>query len=280
MKCYLCDKNEYEEYCKVGKTKILKCINCGFVQMEDREFSPNEIYGPEYFTHSKYKDREALKKEHKRRKNIIGKYITNGSNIIDIGCASGEFVNFIKESYNVYGNDFSEFAIKEAKRNNEEIKNHFFCGAIDESGLELESFDAICMWDVIEHLREPKEMINNLYKYIKKGGYMIISTPNVGSFFAKITGNKWPFMTPPEHLSFFDKNTLTNLFTSNGKWEVMEWSTKGKWANVGFILYKIKRVCPKLMPKFLISIFQNTIFRYLRIYVPTGDIQYIVVRKI
>lgn len=61
--------------------------------------------------------------------------------------------------------------------------------------------------------------------------------------------------------------------------EIVEWSSKGKWANVGFILYKFNRVSDIKIPDKIINIFQTTFLSKWNIYVPTGDIQYVVLKK-
>ena len=87
-------------------------------------------------------------------------------------------------------------------------------------------------------------------------------------------------MTPPEHLSFFSKRSFQELFKEEqSSLEIVKWKTQGKKANIGFIFYKIKRIVPALVPKAIINLFSKGIFRNLSVCVPTGDIQYLVVRK-
>lgn len=91
-------------------------------------------------------------------------------------------------------------------------------------------------------------------------------------------GKYWHFMTPPEHLSFFNQNSMEFLFQGKHKTEIVEWKTLGKKVNIGFLLYKINRIVP-LVPSFLLKLFDNKRLSSLSIYVPTADIQYVVIRK-
>lgn len=140
-------------------------------------------------------------------------------------------------------------------------------------------YDAICMWDVIEHIDDPKNAIENLKGLVKSNGYIFISTPNIGAVFSKIMKSKWPFMTPPEHMSFFDKKSMLRL-ARECNLEVIESRSKGKWANLGFVFYKMNRIVPNFIPECVINSFKKGILSKINIYVPTGDIQYVVLRKL
>lgn len=61
--------------------------------------------------------------------------------------------------------------------------------------------------------------------------------------------------------------------------EIVEWKSKGKWANVGFILYKFNRVSNIKIPDRIIKIFQRGFLSKLKVYVPTCDVQYVVMKN-
>lgn len=279
--CRVCHSSELVLKFTIKHCKLERCKNCGFVQVANkpREEQLNEIYSESYFSHSKYQDLKALAKEDERRFKIIQKYIPAGtSRILDAGCAGGEFISYVKGSYEMWGVDLSTYAIEKAKAKNPELKQRLFAGYIEHQNFEADFFDGIVLWDVIEHVWEPRETIEQLLKYIKPGGYLLISTPNIGASFAKVMGKYWPFMTPPEHLSFLTKKSFTVALEGlNAK--VVSWRSKGKWANIGFILYKIRRIAPVMMPEVLIRLFQKGLLKKLSAYVPTGDVQYISIRK-
>ena len=66
------------------------------------------------------------------------------------------------------------------------------------------------MFDTIEHIWNPREVITRLLDNIKPNGYLILSTPDAGSLTAKLLGKRWAFMTPPEHLSFSPIDVIGN----------------------------------------------------------------------
>lgn len=275
-KCRLC-KGNLQFLFKANNCKLLKCERCGFVQVLKEEGIPDYQYDKKYFISNKYKDSRALEKEHLRRKRKLVKYCEAGSMILDWGCATGEFVAYISGMFQAEGCDISEDAIDMAKEKYKETQSDF--KKISEIMAADNKYEAICLWDVIEHISEPLEFLLHLKGKLKRGGYLFISTPNIGAGFAKVLKSKWPFMTPPEHLSFFSRKSINKLAELMDM-EIIEWESKGKWANVGFILYKFNRVSNIKIPDKVIGVFQNTFLSKWNIYVPTCDVQYVVLKSV
>lgn len=273
-KCKLC-KGHLQFLFSANGCELAECVQCGFVQVIKNDEIQEYKYDKAYFTNSKYKDSNALWKEYSRRKKMLMKYCAAGSKILERGCATGEFVQFISDMYEADGEDISADAIVIAKDNYVRLKGNFWCI----TGKKYDKkYDAVCLWDVIEHISDPYESLLQLKAVMKKGGYLFISTPNIGAGFAKILKSKWPFMTPPEHLSFFSHKSIEKLAELLNM-DVIEWKSKGKWANVGFILYKFNRVSNIKIPNKVIQFFQTSFLSRWNIYVPTHDIQYVVLRN-
>ena len=273
MNCKICNSNNIQFLFSAKGCALKKCVDCHFVFVDplpsDEEI--NSIYENEYFDKGKYIDDFATIMEYKRRGNLISKCdVVKNSKILDFGCASGEFVNYLKNDYNIKGIDFSNNAIDIAKKKYFDIENSFYYyNQLEELD---DDFDIIVLWDVIEHVKYPLETILLLKQHLKKDGIIILSTPNIGASISKVMKSKWAFMTPPEHLCFFDKKSMNTMIEkTNGK--IDYWETKGKWVNLAFLFYKVKRIFPKLIPQFLID-FIKKYFNKISLYIPTNDIQY------
>lgn len=281
MACNICGNEVKLKFVAKG-FDFLQCQNCSFVQVD---FDPSKaelgnIYSDDYFTHAKYKDISTLNKENERRLSIAKKFLKDKSNkVLDAGCASGEFLAYAEGNYNFWGIDISEFAVNEAKKRIASMAHQLSFGLIEDQNYDENFFDGIVMWDVIEHIKDPLLTCKSLLKFIKPGGYLMVSTPNIGATFAEICGKYWPFITPPEHLSFFNKKSMIQLFEKELNASIKYRTSKGKWVNIGFLFYKLKRIFPKLVPKFVIKFFGLPVMEKLSIYVPTGDIQYLVIKK-
>jgi len=283
MKCRCCSSNHISHLYKLKESDLYKCEYCSFVQIEPRptDETLKKIYNPDYFSHNKYFDKKTQDNENRRRLNLLKKYIVPDSDkkILDFGCAGGEFISFTNSYYDMYGIDYSGFAVEKAREKLPHLKKKIFVEKSDYSYFEDNYFDAIVLWDVIEHIFDFKQTLTKILKSLKTGGFLFISTPNIGSFSSKIAGKHWAFMTPPEHLSFFSEKSIKYLFNYVHNCKLEYFSSKGKKVNVGFLLYKIKKKFPMLISSTIIKLFSKKAIRGWSVYVPTGDIIYTVLRK-
>jgi 2-polyprenyl-3-methyl-5-hydroxy-6-metoxy-1,4-benzoquinol methylase len=281
MTCRLCESTENKLLFLVKGYNIVKCANCGFVQVLDQpeQEQLDHLYEDSYFKSNKYRDTNTLNKELLRRLNLMRQYIpSTGACVLEAGCGTGEFISFAKNNYDMYGFDISEAAIKIAQERNPQLSMQLWAQKDEEYNLPAAFYDAICAWDVIEHLRNPVPTFQKLMKSLKPDGYLFISTPNIDAFVARKLGAYWAFMTPPEHLGFFNKKTMSFFAENHLHATLKDWHTRGKTVNVGFLLYKLGRVLP-IVPSRMLKLFQTHPLSRLAIYVPTGDIQYVVIQK-
>jgi len=280
--CRLCSSNDLEARYRINDVTVERCRSCGFVQVKDRPNQEDllELYSPTYFDHGKYSDTFALNKENDRRLALMQRQrLPRGARVLDAGCATGDFLSHAKHDYDMWGLDISEFAVREAQQKNPEIASQIRSGLVENQDYQEGFFDAIVMWDVLEHLWDPIESCRKLLWTLKPGGCLFISTPNVGSLAARLMGRYWAFMTVPEHLGFCNRSTMALLLRNRLHMELADWTSKGKWVNCGFLLYKVKRIFPHLVPQVSVELLRARPFRRLAIYVPSGDIQYAVARK-
>lgn len=148
----------------------------------------------------------------KNKYSIIEKNIDTKGNILDIGCGTGDFLEFCKsKKWNIHGIEPNKKAreISEKKINidinpNTSIKK-----------LPDESFDVITMWHVLEHRYDIIDTIKNLKRIIKPNGIIIIALPNYKSFDAKYYKRYWAAYDVPRHLFHFSRKTIDYIFQKN-----------------------------------------------------------------
>lgn len=100
-----------------------------------------------------------------------------GKKIIEFGCATGVVAKLLQGyGFDVCSTDISHYAVKLAKKNYPYIK--FSVHDMHKLFPKEKNFDAAIAFDVVEHLKNPELAIKNVYKILKKGGVLILSTPN------------------------------------------------------------------------------------------------------
>jgi hypothetical protein len=70
-----------------------------------------------------------------------------------------------------------------------------------------ELFDAVTMWDVLEHVTEPVDFLGRCRDLLKPGGYLFVKTPDISSLQARWMGERWPLLLA-EHLNYFNSKSM------------------------------------------------------------------------
>jgi hypothetical protein len=77
-------------------------------------------------------------------------------------------------------------------------------------------FDVITLWDVIEHMTDPKSAVRHVHDLLSNNGLIAINTVDSGSVPAKLLGKYWHLVVPPEHLEYFSRKSLVRLLEDAG----------------------------------------------------------------
>jgi SAM-dependent methyltransferase len=131
-----------------------------------------------------------------------------GATLLDVGCGNGDFLLKVQPlGWKATGLEFDPGAHAFASSRN----LHVVKGSVPGSGLPNESFDAITMHHVIEHVHDPRAVLIELFRLLKPGGTISLTTPNWCSYGANLYGRYWRGLEPPRHLVLFTPSTLVNL---------------------------------------------------------------------
>jgi len=142
--------------------------------------------------------------------------------VLEIGCACGATLLKIKSIYTraeLYGVELNEHAAEAAKAFANVISTD-----IEQAQLEFEPqfFDYIILADVLEHLRDPWELLKRLKNYLSPKGAILASIPNVMHYSVLrglINGN-WTYqdagILDKTHMRFFTLNEINKMFLQAG----------------------------------------------------------------
>lgn len=197
---------------------LLRCRDCSHVwadmRLSDEELK--ELYSASYFQGAEYSDYEleapALRRNFAPRLRDLAKRYPKGARLWEIGAAYGFFLKEASEHFDAAGCDISEFAAQYGRE-----KFGLDLEAMDYLDYACETpFDVICLWDVVEHLREPHEYLAKAAKDLRPGGTLALSTGDIGSFMGRIRGRKWRLLHPPTHLHYFTVRSMRMLLERLG----------------------------------------------------------------
>ena len=137
----------------------------------------------------------------------------NNGKILDIGCGSGVFLKEMNDlGWDSYGVDIDKLATEYANS----IGLKVFWGEISDAHYPAEFFDVVTIKSTIEHLHNPFVVLNEVNRILKKDGVLILATPNIDCYEAKIFGRFWSHLSVPQHLYFFSLDTLTDALQKSG----------------------------------------------------------------
>lgn len=262
MKCIICGDSRWKYlfaardrmFGSPGEFKEFQCTHCGFVRLDPMP-PPKEL--KKYYPSKKYYSYSPKTKPsffgRLRSFLIVNKFLSlvpampkgKPGKIFDIGCGSGDTLALLKIiGWDVYGLDIDSNAIKAAHARG--LKNVQLGAYEDLKRYPDNFFDVIRLYHAIEHLDDPQVCIELVYKKLKKGGQVIIGTPNVQSLVAKIFGEYWYNLDAPRHLYLFSPNTLRLLLIEHTFKKIdVSFSSAGGW--VGSIQYGIAEKLSKPM---------------------------------
>lgn len=276
LTCRVCGGDDFGIWCDHPVCTIVQCEDCRLVQMgrqtEVAELEP--IYGEDYFERGKYVFDSAGQLEQRRRMRWLERCgVKQGGRLLDYGCATGDFLAAAKSRHEAWGIDISIHAIEKAARDYPSLAQRLFACLVDQASLPIGSFRVVTLWDVIEHVPDPVHVISGLRRLLAPDGIMALSTGNVGALTARILKRRWALMTPPEHVSFFNRESLTRLATLCGG-RVVRWTSRGKWVNIGFLVRKLRQMFPEAIPARLAKAALSSGLGRTAVYMPSGDIMY------
>ena len=142
----------------------------------------------------------------------IESFSSPGSFILDIGCNTGEILDFAKDKgCKTFGVEYSESSLSILRN-----KGHRVYSRIEEV---KEEFDLVIACDLIEHLYDVPKFLDICFRILKTNAHLIVLTGNIDSAWSKLLGSDWWYVQYPEHIVFPSKN----YFNSHQGFHVVDW---------------------------------------------------------
>lgn len=221
--CPTCGSGEYVQEMHKDHFFIVRCACCNLVYVNPVF---NETQYKEVYQSQEYQEIMApLRNEShgyrverfgKERVSIMKRFIHKASQVqyLDVGCGTGFVVEAAsEEGWDAKGIDLNpatiEFGITERKLN---LKN---C-ALEEFDAAKESFDAISLFEVVEHLINPKTILTKAIQLLKNDGILFLYVPNYDSAYRMLLEKEAHFIWPTHHLNYYTPQTISYLLEQLG----------------------------------------------------------------
>ncbi|MDR1909292.1 MAG: class I SAM-dependent methyltransferase, partial [Spirochaetaceae bacterium] len=246
--CTLCGGGDFVPHLSCEGFSYVKCRNCGLVQMNPqpgagelrRRYGGSIVAGPgsmvrpgcriapsfgeEYLAYERANEAAFLRLQELSLQDA-GFYDLEGElleaarfrggspEVLDIGCATGALLAALKRrSWATVGVEISAPQAEYARmRRGLDIRTL----PLEENRFASERFDAALASHLIEHLKDPASFAQELYRIVKRGGRIYVTTPNIEGFQARLFREKWRSAIF-DHLYLFSALPLRALLEQKG----------------------------------------------------------------
>jgi SAM-dependent methyltransferase len=226
--CPLCGADQPNEHQQFVFTpfRVVPCLVCQlwYLSPRLREAEMLKAYAdPNYFKgggehgysrqQGSYLDQElSLRLTFKRFIQQLQQHGMTGGHLLEIGCGYGFLLEAAAPFFeSLTGTDFDKQALARIQL----LGYHGIHGGVNDLPVQ-QRYDLIVATGVIEHIYQPLPFVKQLGTHLNPHGWMVFATPQMNSFWLKLQGPHWPSFKIPEHVTYYDQHTLTDLFRRSG----------------------------------------------------------------
>jgi 2-polyprenyl-3-methyl-5-hydroxy-6-metoxy-1,4-benzoquinol methylase len=240
---------EARAYMKDG-FEIVRCPSCGLLfraKMPDAD-ELERIYADEYFTSPStgelgatgyldyVEDEELHRVNARKRLDALRKHAAPGA-LLDVGCAAGFFLDEARKAgWRPHG---IELSTSMASWANSRLGLQVERVPFGDAELQPHAYDAITMWDYIEHSVDPAADLQRSHQLLKPGGILALSTGDIGSLAARLSGSRWHLLTPRHHNYFFQPHTIRRML-ERAQFSVVSVAHPAGWYSLQYLTHKLR----------------------------------------
>lgn len=237
--CPLCSDVGVVHYLNKNNHDLYQCSDCDLVYVWPIPSNLEDVYHEGYFNCGEeqeqfgYVDYDKDKEPMREIFNIyLDKFtdLAKHKSVFDVGSATGFFLDIAQSrGWKTAGIDISHYAVSQGRDRGHSV----YLGELTLVDI-FEKYGVVTMWDVLEHVRDPKKYLMKVREIISEDGLLLVNTIDAKSLWAKFWGKRWNMIIPPEHLFYFSKNNLVKLLEDCG-FEILEVEKRGKKFSLSYI---------------------------------------------
>ncbi len=246
MSCPVCGGGGCHERLRAGGVAIAECADCGVrFWRPPPGFDPRSSYDASYFADPSaargYDDygalEPALRRNFARRVARLGAPAP-GARLLDVGAAYGFAVAEARAAgWRAFGVEISAAG---ARRAASASGGRVVIADAAALPFAAAAFDAVTLWDVLEHLPDPHAAVATASACLRPGGRLVLTTGDVGSVVARLSGPRWHLYSIPEHLFFFTRRSLRRLLGAHGL-RVESMRAEASLYPIGYLVERLRK---------------------------------------
>jgi len=192
---------------------VVSCVECDSVYTT---YSP--WYSSSFFYSAFYLNEDELSPPqfvNTRLEEITADFsrFRKNNRLLDIGCGAGTLLSAArKNGWNAQGLDVSAGAVKHVRDMGFEV----YEGELQAAAFPSEFFDVVTAAELLEHLIDPRPLLQEVARILRPGGLFWTTTPHARGLSGRMLGLKWRCIWPPEHLQLFSVRGLKTLLRDAG----------------------------------------------------------------
>jgi len=256
MRCNLCKvpvpSGQPPKWRKDGY-EVLSCRSCGLLFRSELPSADDllSIYASDYFAHrgdgdaSGYADYLSDAREHRlTARKRVGQLVDaiGPGRLLDVGSAAGFFMAEARsQGWEPSGIDISP---EMSSWGREQLGLDIANGVFQTADYPAASFDAVTMWDYIEHSIDPAADFAKASQVLRPQGVLVLSTGDAASLVARISGRRWHLLTPRHHNFFFTVDTLRRYLQLHN-FEMMSVTHPSAHYSIRYMAHKMGTMAPR-----------------------------------
>lgn len=218
--CPVCGRPDITLHSTKHGFNIQRCRHDGMLFVSPRPTDLAAFYDERYYrggfkgVYADYdaaSDEVAVRQEWESRLNRLESVLRDPGSLLDVGCATGKFLDLaLSRGWTGAGVEVSSWACEEVRAR---LGCPIFEGALPNPAIPSAHYDAVTMWDCIEHVSAPAEALAEIRRVLKTDGVLMLSTGAVPHEDPRLVSG-WYY--PPWHLYYFSEETIRALLMSQG----------------------------------------------------------------
>jgi SAM-dependent methyltransferase len=164
--------------------------------------------------------------------------------LLDVGAGPGFLLSAAAaRGWSALGLDVNPWAVAYGRR---ELRVDLRQGTLEAGSINGETFEAVTMMDVVEHIPDVDALIAAAAGALRRGGVLAVLTADAGSRVSRALRGRWPEVKRvPEHLTLFSVRGLRSLLERRG-FEPLEWHSIGKTSSVATLVADVSPIAPAI----------------------------------